>query len=1026
MKTNVKRLAAVFLAVLMLAACFVPTALAALPAGVSEAEVRSLIPKLDKLLNAAMKDRGGLGKEIEAALLSDDLMNGIFTGVYKAMAEQQSAMNTLGVDIRVQTVKANLYNFPEVQAALGDNTDWNAVLTESFAPRWNLRQKDDLKYALGAVFTPMYELLFTLLCGGRYTLNAVVAVQGANGYENAVVPLLKTLGVTNIMSQADFTASAKESRLNMFGNVLDMAFTALDAIAVAPVTELSTRLPGLANYLEHDGLKNAVTTLIEPLKVRVGLISLTGVDKLVENTDLFSSASDLTTMLQNVNIGGADLKLPEVRLSELAACGSGDVGNFTPNVTEAFLVIFRWAYDAVKLNKAQIPSLLGSSGLPADALDPILSKSADELLKLLVDLTHLNPAETVLDYAWTTPAYTPVSIPYTEHLTAENFTKMLSEIDGTLSDFLVELANTDDLPTLLGQRIYSSELVTTLMKTLYGALYSSETSAIMSALGVPASPGGVADSISGAYPTVAAALRRYSNWDRVPKDGFFWLQNGSKEGFVNALTAVLRPLRPMLTFLLGEGSITLMDALTVPGSNGYNTAVIPILEALGCESEKIKTYAEYKATAGTDKALTDILDPIAALLDRVVNTPVATVTEILPNLVFFVKTGGLKQCVDNLLYPVKVLLGKLGMEKMLPADLTNAADLDVEKLISGLADNGELSLKLQAPDLDTLVGLGTLEELPSKRTAGGQPANFSYVRANSEQVLLWVLRYVVGMLKSEENSDVLSGLMQQEDDTGGGDMFAMYTGKITEQLKTMTVDETIEWLYDLLFAETPKREKPASEEVEAFEYVEKEDHSKLIRTALIAGGVILFIGLVLILSRINFHDLRERRKYAKKKRREQKEKLRQAVAASKARRAPAKKQKPEGKKRTDKHLPGETDKTKPAPDGVKAASPVKTQAETSAAPDAGAAPKRRPRPQDNPLVDPLSSMRRPKPAAAPENKPQTAPQFRPRPAGYESPEQRQKRIEKENALIKEKMKAQKAQKKEARKKSASEESTETE
>ncbi len=564
------------------------------------------------------------------------------------------------------------------------------------------------------------------------------------------------------------------------------------------------------------------------------------------------------------------------------------------------------------------------------------------------------------------------------------------------------------------------------MKTLYGALYSSETSAIMSALGVPASPGGVADSISGAYPTVAAALRRYSNWDRVPKDGFFWLQNGSKEGFVNALTAVFRPLRPMLTFLLGEGSITLMDALTVPGSNGYNTAVIPILEALGCESQKIKTYAEYKATAGTDKALTDILDPIAALLDRVVNTPVATVTEILPNLVFFVKTGGLKQCVDNLLYPVKVLLGKLGMEKMLPADLTNAADLDVEKLISGLADNGDLSLKLQAPDLDTLVGLGTLEELPSKRTAGGQPASFGYVRANSEQVLLWVLRYVVGMLKSEENSDVLSGLMQQEDDTGGGDMFAMYTGKITEQLKTMTVDETIEWLYDLLFAETPKREKPASEEVEAFEYVEKEDHSKLIRTALIAGGVVLFIGLVLILSRINFHDLRERRKYAKKKRREQKEKLRQAVAASKARRAPAKKQKPEGKKRTDKHLPGETDKTKPKTDGTKAASPVKTQTETAASPDAAPAQKKRPRPQENPLVDPLSSMRRPKPAAAPENKPQTPPQFRPRPAGYESPEQRQKRIEKENALIKEKMKAQKAQKKEARKKSASEESTETE
>ena len=33
---------------------------------------------------------------------------------------------------------------------------------------------------------------------------------------------------------------------------------------------------------------------------------------------------------------------------------------------------------------------------------------------------------------------------------------------------------------------------------------------------------------------------------------------------------------------------------TIKGADGYNTAIIPLLEALGCDSGDIKTYEKYK------------------------------------------------------------------------------------------------------------------------------------------------------------------------------------------------------------------------------------------------------------------------------------------------------------------------------------------------------------------------------------------------------------------------------------------------
>ena len=117
----------------------------------------------------------------------------------------------------------------------------------------------------------------------------------------------------------------------------------------------------------------------------------------------------------------------------------------------------------------------------------------------------------------------------------------------------------------------------------------------------------------------------------------------------------------------------------------------------------------------------------------------------------------------------------------------------------------------------------------------------------------------------------------------------MYTGKVAEQLKTMSTDETIEWLYDLLFAETPKREKPVEDEViPTVIYQKQKDYTTLRRVLLGAFALALVVGAVIFAAKFDFHGYAQRRSRKKQKKTLQKQgsaELKRQPAAQ--RRAPA-------------------------------------------------------------------------------------------------------------------------------------------
>ena len=84
------------------------------------------------------------------------------------------------------------------------------------------------------------------------------------------------------------------------------------------------------------------------------------------------------------------------------------------------------------------------------------------------------------------------------------------------------------------------------------------------------------------------------------------------------------------------------DAEAGFGTNGYENAVIPLLEAFLCDD--VVTYDEYISDYedAKDNLIIDVLNPIVGLVNKVLEAPGSTLTAILPNLAYFIDSNGFR------------------------------------------------------------------------------------------------------------------------------------------------------------------------------------------------------------------------------------------------------------------------------------------------------------------------------------------------------------------------------------------------
>ena len=817
--------------------------------GVTEEEIKNAYTGTEKLLNFVMKNymTEDIGQMIEPMIYNDAVVSELLVSVYASMEETASDLEVLGIDVTTKGVAEKLVEYPEAQAVLNEAASFADVDVTKL--KWGVTDKYSFARAVSAALSPLNIMLDMLLCSGELTIYKIIKIKGGDGYTTAVLPILNALGCTGILTQEELTLQAAEDKNSIIYNILVSALSLIDRLKEDPLGTLVTVLPEFAYFCESGQLNAGLSTLMTPIKensyvqlaVKLGLVSF-------EDITFDAEAMINESLTAMATEGG--LKLSPIDFELLSSFGGEADGVYKSDKLRTFVEILRYLLDTLKQNKEQLPSLLPAVGgsealLPQDAVENILSQETDVILKTYISLFNNTEMPAPESFIFPTVAFTQVA--YTQNLTKENFDKVLDGIDELVNEFIAEYSDYSELESILKDALYTNANINALVKGIYTALEKEGLSEVLGVIGVDISPKAVASRLTeGDYAEVRTVLNGSASWSKVNLNGVSWnFRDGRRRGFENSLVASLRPLYPLLEIILCGKDITLIDSIIINGADGYNVAIIPVLEGLGCDSKSIKTYEQYIADDETDAILKNITTPVFDLLDDLLDKPVENALEILPNIVYFIDSGNLNVCINNLLRPVTALTEKIKPVYNLQMDTSSfAVSLNMNDILSSVGSS--MGIKLKETDLKILYSLGEAETRTSKQLIDGVNPTYTYIKPDKTALLITVLRYLVDTLKMPENSAVLSESMSG----GGADSFALYASQIFAQFEQMTTDEILEWLYNLLFKERVIVPLPEGETYNPT--IIYEEPPKDYTPYYIIGGVAAFgliVGLVFFINR---------------------------------------------------------------------------------------------------------------------------------------------------------------------------------
>lgn len=801
-KNIIKKSAAVILSLILTVLMLAPVGFAVnYPAGVTAEQAQTAMTKTDAVFSAVLGATQGksLSEVVVPMVLCDDTLSSLAKMLYSMGEENAETFSTIGLSLAPSDIAKNLVNYPDVQARLMSAASWSTL--DLTGARWGVSTADEFADAAVALFLPMNELLYTILCGGSYSLNTLVGIQGDKGYEKALMQIFAALGMESVTAPTEFYAQAAADKTTMIRNLVKDVVVYLELICSAPASMLSSKLPGLADFIQNGGLDNAVAKLVEPLKIKV--LGITTPIKIGSVMDFAAEGEGGMSLDVNIDIGSftasGTLVTAPFDMSELASF----VTDGTVNTADSFIYIFRWLLETLKLNMGTIPQMLQGLTPEMDAtkisqlLTGLFSKSTDEIMSVYIGLLNAQSGK-VNPYVWSFNSVESTYVTYTPNLGPEKYQRVLDGIDALINDFVKEGGEAESLREVIEPEIYSNALVTKLVAGIYSILTDEQVSTFLSLAGLDVSPSRLAqrlneDEFSSARATLAS-IGSYAELEELEVDWGF--ENGDRDGFVRAVSACFRPLDSLLLMVLCGDSLNVLGGIPFYGSDGYNTAVIPLLEAIGCGYDEIYSFDEYNSLVRQTDVMLPVVQSVVSLIERFIDYPVYTLTGMLPNLMYFINNGGIEICITNLLYPVTSIMDSLGLSGQF--DFSSLVTLDTDAIIKELTAELDLGIKLPELDLEQFGSIGTLVSVQTKRTQLMQPMTVQYLQADRTGVLMTLLRYMVEVMKTPGNEGIVDSFMSTN---GDNEMFATYSADIETELAAMSVDETIEWLYKLFFRE---------------------------------------------------------------------------------------------------------------------------------------------------------------------------------------------------------------------------------
>lgn len=603
---------------------------------------------------------------------------------------------------------------------------------------------------------------------GAYTGADAITIKGAQGYKDGLVLVLEALGCENLPDSTESDALSK---------IISSAVARLDEILADPASELLDLLPNAIYFVNADGLTasvyntlGAVYALIEslePLGVKADINELLGFDLSDLSFDRLIALAEEKT--------GLDLSKVSQMFSGLCV---GTIKQYDSLSGEyAYKMSYNSELDRKDMLTIIITVLVETVKLDgnAETLEKLIGQNAYDAVMNVLKMRKFDmqqPTYKYSEYADTDKVFSAMenSELYKDYTYGPLYTEKMAEyIANNIDSFL------DNLVYLLGINIggkYVTNLEDAINALVNGSLYNSKNAqALLDKLleysaKIDALPAG---------SHIKALIKEslgvdMSVWESYSVPTF----DNDREKFTAVLCDILEPLYPVLDWMLCNKDFTFFtdengkDLVTLLGAQGYAYGVIPLLEALDCKNVKTPEQYYAAASADSDNLVKAIVDPLFDRIDNIMEDPAQRILEILPQLIYFVNSGGLDTCFKNALHSVYGLLNAI--EPLVKVDLYDLIGIRLdeatfESLFAFALEKIEESTgqKLDSISCDAFVEL-SVGKLVSYKSANGTTA-YKMVYASSAgktEMVTVAERLIISFIMSGENREKLITILKDK------------------------------------------------------------------------------------------------------------------------------------------------------------------------------------------------------------------------------------------------------------------------
>lgn len=686
--------------------------------------------------------------------------------------------------------------------------------------------KDAFVAAIKEVLAPANSLLSFLFFGtsynfftgseknadGEYVYNDIITINGGQGYAYGIVPILEALGCTVKAPEAYKTANGYDVPAAV-EDIFNALLARIDEISGKPAHEVLALLPNILYFLNADGIKAAVNSILAPVDAVIG--ALAPVLKLDADANLGTllegnigiNIENLTfeTLLGFI-IDATGVVIPDETLSVIKTFYIGELTQFTSaNGEYAYKMTYtdkESRADMITIVLSFVVELFNANG---DLFSDLLGEDTYGAIVKLIKSGNITFSYDAPNWAYMLggdlealkaglPARTPADgamyLQYSNNWNIATAQYLEKNLQAIIDDVIKAVVDSNSsvgtiLENVLADNVYSDNVLNAVVELVVGALKGLD-SALVETVGA----------VLGADVDALFAM-----CDEDGKCTETWNVTDAAS-FAAAFSKALAPANRIIGWLFFGESYKFLngstgeDLITICGGQGYDYAIVPILEALGCEAKSVDNYS----SANANEAVKDVIMAILNKVDSICNdgNTVNDVIDLLVNVIYFVNADGVAVVVNNLLQPVYFLLdtlepitGKVDLVELAGFDFTNITfetifDLVADKLGITFADANKAFIEN--------FYIGKAEEYTSVNGATAYKLTWSDKETRKDMITI-VLSLVLETLRYKENAKALTDLL-------GADVYnaIMSVFQLANDKKPM---QEFSWLYTE-YADTDK------------------------------------------------------------------------------------------------------------------------------------------------------------------------------------------------------------------------------